>query len=65
MPNGKVDHVVNSSGSLARKVSSIEGTQFCSPEPGFSVISIDNKELNLHMIDKEGNIIYTMKRTKK
>ena len=36
-----IDYVVNSAGSLARKVKPIEGTLFCSPEPGFSVCSID------------------------
>ena len=40
-----IDYVVNSSGSLARKVKPIGGTLFCSPEPGFSVCSIDKKEL--------------------
>lgn len=49
-----IDYVVNSAGSLARKVAPIEGTKFCSPEPGFSVCSIDKKELNLRMIDKKG-----------
>ena len=39
-----IDYVVNSAGSLARKVKPIEGTLFCSPEPGFSVCSIDKKE---------------------
>lgn len=64
MPDSKVDYVVNSSGSLSRKVSPITGTQFCSPETGFSVCSIDKKELNLHMIDGKGNIIYTVNRKK-
>lgn len=59
-----IDYIVNTSGSLARKVKSIEGTQFCSPEPGFSVCSIDKKELNLRMIDKKGNILYTVTRKK-
>ena len=33
-----IDYVVNSAGSLSRKVNPIEGTQFCSPEPGFSIL---------------------------
>ena len=60
----KIDYVVNSSASLARKVQPIEGTQFCSPEPGFSIFSIDKKELNLRMIDKKGNVLYTVTRKK-
>ena len=65
MPDTDIDYVVNSSGSLSRSVEPIEGTLFCSPEAGFSVVSLDKKELNLHMIDKAGNIIYTMNRSKK
>ncbi len=57
-----IDYVVNSSASLARKVQPIEGTKFCSPEPGFSVCSIDKEKLSLRMIDKKGNVLYTMTR---
>ena len=64
VPGSDIDYIVNSAGSLARKVKPIEGTQFCSPEPGFSVCSIDKKELNLRMIDKKGNILYTVTRKK-
>ena len=64
VPGSDIDYVVNSSGSLARKVEPIEGTKFCSPEPGFSVCSIDKKELNLRMIDKKGNVLYTVTRKK-
>ena len=60
----KIDYVVNSSASLSRKVKAIKGTEFCSPEPGFSVCSADKKELNLRMIDKKGNILYTVNRKK-
>lgn len=58
--NDKIDYVVNSSASLARKVNPIDGTQFCSPEPGFSVISATSSQLNLYMIDKEGKVLYTV-----
>lgn len=57
------DFVVNSS-SLARKVSPVEGTVFCSPLAGFSVIAADKHELNLHFIDSKGNVIHTVHRTK-
>ena len=58
--NEKIDYVVNSSASLARKVNPIDGTQFCSSEPGFSVISATSSQLNLYMIDKEGKVLYTV-----
>jgi len=60
----RIDYVVNSSASLSRKVTPIEVTQFCSPEPGFSVIAADRKELALYMIDKEGRLLHTVKRSK-
>lgn len=59
-----IDYVVNSSGSLSRGVKPIEGTKFCSGEEGFSLITADKKEIDLHMINKEGKVIYTVKRTK-
>lgn len=61
---GTTDYVVNSAGSLARKVQPIEGTVFCSPEPGFSVVSAEAKALTLSMIDGKGNVIHTVKRAK-
>ena len=59
-----IDYVVNSSASLSRKVKPMEGTVFCSPEPGFSVIAADKKELCLHMIDKNGKILHSVKKQK-
>jgi len=64
VPGSPIDYVVNSSASLSRKVKPIEGTQFCSPEAGFSVIAADKKELCLHMIDKNGKVLYTVRRQK-
>ena len=64
VPGSDIDYIVNSAGSLARKVEPIEGTKFCSPESAFSVCSIDKKELNLRMIDKKGNILYAVTRKK-
>lgn len=64
IPGNKIDYVVNSSASLSRKVKPIKETKFCSPESGFSLFTIDKKELNMHMIDKSGKVIYTIKRTK-
>ena len=62
IPGRNIDYVVNSAGSLARKVKPTVGTVFCSPEPGFSVISADKKTLTLRMIDKKGNILHTVTR---
>ena len=62
--DSKIDYVVNTSGSLSRKVKPIDGTRFCSGDTGFSLICADKKELNLHMINKEGKVIYTVTRKK-
>lgn len=59
-----IDYVVNTSGAQARKVKPIEGTVFCASEPGFSVVTASKKQLCLHMIDKKGNVIHTVSRTK-
>ena len=64
VPESGIDYIVNSSASLARKVKPIEGTKFCSPEPGFSICSINKKELNLRMIDNKGIVLYTITRKK-
>lgn len=64
MPGSHLDYVVNTSGSLSRKVKPIEGTQFCSGETGFSLIAADKQTLNLHLINKDGKVLYTVTRTK-
>lgn len=64
IPGSNTDYITNSAGSLSRKVKSIEGTVFCSPEPGFSVVSANKKNLELRMIDKKGNILHTVTRSK-
>ena len=63
-PDSSIDYVVNTSGSLAREVKPIDGTVFCSPATGFSLITVDKQELNLHLIDKDGKVLHTVKRTK-
>ncbi len=65
MKGSNIDYVVNSSGSLSRGVNPVDGTVFCSGEPGFSVVSADKKSLKLFMIDKNGNVLHTISRTKK
>ena len=63
--NDGIDYVVNSSASLARKVNPTEGTIFCSSAEGFSVVSATKKQLNLYMIDKKGEVIHKVEKTKK
>ena len=59
-----IDYVVNSSSSLARPVKPIDGTVFCSPADGYSVFTVDKKQLRMSMIDKDGNIIHTITKNK-
>lgn len=54
----KVEYLVNSSGSLARKVESIDGTQYCSDKEGFTLFSVNDNELSFYLMDSEGNSIY-------
>lgn len=61
--DSSVDYVVNSSASLSReKVKAVDGTLFCSGDAGFSIITANKDELNLHMIDSDGKIIHTVSR---
>ena len=64
MQNDPIDYVVNSAGSLSRKTKAIEGTAFCSGEPGFSIIAASKNKLCLYMIDKKGNVLHTVSKTK-
>ena len=60
-----IDYVVNTSGSLSREdVQPIEGTVFCSNKSGWSLITADEHELDLHMLDKDGNVLHTVKKTR-
>ena len=59
-----IDYVVNTSGSLSRDVEPTDGTVFCSSATGFSLITVDKHEIDLYMMDKDGNVIHTNKRTK-
>lgn len=63
-PSDTTDYVVNTAGSLSRKVKETDGTQFCSPATGFSVISASKQKLQLHMIDKEGKEIHCISKEK-
>ena len=64
MPESDIDYIVNSSGSLSREVKPVDGTVFCSDATGYSLITVDKDEIDLHMIDRDGKVIHTVKRTK-
>lgn len=64
MKGDDIDYVVNSSASLARPVSPIEGTVWCSSADGFSVITADKDQLRMSMIDKDGNILHQLTKKK-
>ena len=64
VPGSTIDYITNSSASLSRKVKPTDGTVFCSPEPGFSILSASPKALELRMIDKHGQVLHTVTRTK-
>ena len=59
-----IDYITNSAGSLSRKVNPVNGTVFCSSEPGFSILSASPSSLELRMIDKHGKVLHTVTRTK-
>jgi hypothetical protein len=59
-----IDYLVNSSASWARDVKQTKDTKYCSNEAGFSVITASKKRLSVHMIDKNGNILHTVNKTK-
>ncbi|MGI6223464.1 MAG: metallophosphoesterase [Prevotella sp.] len=59
-----IDYVVNSAAALSRPTDRTEGTVFCSPVEGFSVITASPDSLCLYMIDKDGKVIHKVSRTK-
>ena len=62
--NDSIDYVVNSAGSLSRKVKATEGTVFCSPSTGFSILSVSKRKLTLSMVDKDGTVLHQVVREK-
>ncbi|MDD6890917.1 MAG: metallophosphoesterase [Bacteroidales bacterium] len=62
--NDGIDYVVNSAGSLSRKVKATEGTVFCSASTGFSILSVSKRKLTLSMVDKDGRILHQVVREK-
>ena len=62
--SSNIDYIVNSSASESRSVKRTSRSIFCSPETGFSVITVGKKSMALHMVDKNGNILHSVKREK-
>lgn len=64
-PDCDIDYIVNTSASLSRKnVKAIDGTQYCNGAEGFSLICADKSSLSLHLIDKNGNVLYTVNKSR-
>lgn len=62
--NSKIDYFVNTSASQTRQVIKINGTQFGSPDSGFSLCTAKENELIMTFVNKEGKIIYQYSRKK-
>ena len=60
---GNVDYLVNTSASLSRQVKPVEGTQYCSSEPGFSVFAINAQDMKVYLVNRNGEVLYTITRT--
>lgn len=54
----KVQYFVNTSGSLSRDVKPIEGTQFCSGDEGFMILSTADNLMRFFLVNYKGKIIY-------
>lgn len=60
-----VEYVVNSSGSRSRKnVKAIEGIKFVSGASGFSILDVSSNRLTLSMVDRDGNVIHQVIKTR-
>lgn len=60
-----VDYVVNSAAALSRpKVQAVDGTVFCSGEPGFSLLTAGAHNLSLRMMNRQGSVLHTITRNK-
>ena len=62
--DSKVDYLVNTSGSLSRKGKTVEGTMFCNPEAGFTVVSMEDSKLSFYLMNGKGKILYEYSRTR-
>lgn len=58
-PEGKsVNYIVNSSAAEARKVKAMEGTLFCSSNPGITLCSVTQENFTFSFINHKGETIY-------
>jgi hypothetical protein len=55
-----INYWVNSAASLSRPVKPMDGTRWCDPSTGFTVISADKQQLTLFAINKDGKILYQL-----
>ena len=63
-PDTDIAFWVNSAAALSRKVSPTDGTQWCSPSTGFTVIAASKEDLSLYAVDKDGKTLYTLTKNK-
>ena len=54
----RVQYFVNTSGSLSRDVKPIEGTQFCSGDEGFMILSTADNLMRFFLVNYKGEVIY-------
>ncbi len=59
VPDGsRTDYLVNTSGSLARKVSPVEGTRYCGDDEGFTLLAFNRSEIHAYLYNEKGRIVY-------
>lgn len=59
-PNDPIVYWVNSAAALSRAVQPTEGTKWCDPSTGFTIISATKQQLTLYAINKDGKILYAL-----
>ena len=55
-----INYWVNSAAALSRPVQPTDGTKWCDPSTGFTIISANKQQLTLYAINKDGKILYTL-----
>lgn len=62
MPKSPVGYFTISSIASTRKVTPIEGTQFCSKDQGFAVITVGKNDIEVYFLNNKAEIIFRDKR---
>ncbi len=62
-PSDGISYWVNTAGALSRSVKPVDGTKWCSPATGFSVIGASKSTLCVYALDKDGNVLHTLTKT--